>query len=260
MNDAQLTDAKALFNKVPEVIALFWIIKILATTVGETAADFLNINLNVGLTGTAIVMTGLLAGFLFAQVKTKRYTPWLYWLTVVLISIVGTLITDILTDQFGIPLEASTLAFSLALGLTFAVWYSKEKTLSIHCIDTRSRELYYWLAILFTFALGTAAGDLVAERMTLGYGYSALMFGGMIAVVSFAYFVFKLNAVIAFWIAYILTRPLGASFGDFLSQPIADGGLGLGTVQTSLLFFAAISSLVIYLSLTRKDVVGSAIE
>lgn len=260
MNDTQQIDAKSLFNKVPEVIALFWIIKILATTVGETAADFLNINLNVGLTGTAIVMTGLLAGFLFAQVKTKRYTPWLYWLTVVLISIVGTLVTDILTDQFGIPLEASTLAFSLALGLTFAVWYSKEKTLSIHCIDTRSRELYYWLAILFTFALGTAAGDLVAERMTLGYAHSALMFGGMIAVVTFAYFVFNLNAVLAFWIAYILTRPLGASFGDYLSQPIADGGLGLGTVQTSLLFFAAISSLVIYLSLTRKDVVGSAIE
>jgi uncharacterized membrane-anchored protein len=253
MNEVWTLDAKELFNKVPEVILFFWIIKILATTVGETAADFLNFNLNFGLTGTSVVMTGLLSVSLVAQLKAKRYIPWLYWLTVVLISVVGTLITDNLTDNFGIPLKATTAAFSLALIATFAIWYAKERTLSIHTIYTRPRELYYWAAILFTFALGTAAGDLVAEQMNLGYANSALMFGGMIAAVTFAYYVFRANAVLAFWAAYILTRPLGASCGDYLSQPAANGGLGLGTVPTSLLFLAAIATLVIYLTRTRKD-------
>lgn len=253
MNNSLKTEAKELFNKVPEVILFFWVIKILATTVGETAADFLNFNLNFGLTATSIVMTGLLSVALIAQLKAKRYVPWLYWLTVVLISIVGTLITDNLTDNFGIPLEVTTIGFSLALMATFAVWYAKERTLSIHTIYTYRRELYYWAAILFTFALGTAAGDMVAERLNLGYANSALMFGGLIAAVTFGYYVFKANAVLAFWVAYILTRPLGASCGDYLSQPVTNGGLGLGTVQTSMLFLAAISSLVIYLTASRKD-------
>jgi len=253
MNDSLTAESKELFNKVPEVILFFWIIKILATTVGETAADFLNFNLNFGLTGTSVVMTVLLSIVMIAQVKARRYVPWLYWSTVVLISVVGTLITDNLTDNFGIPLQVTTGAFSLALLATFAIWYAKERTLSIHTIYTRRRELYYWAAILFTFALGTAAGDLVAESMNLGYANSALLFSGLIAVVTFAYYAFKANAVLAFWLAYILTRPLGASCGDYLSQPVASGGLGLGTVQTSTLFLAAISSLVIYLTLTRKD-------
>lgn len=253
MNDTLKMDTRELMNKVPEVILFFWIIKILATTVGETAADFLNFNLNFGLTGTSVVMTGLLAVALVAQVNAKRYVPSLYWLTVVLISVVGTLITDNLTDNLSIPLEVTTAGFSLALMATFAVWYAKERTLSIHTITTRRRELYYWAAILYTFALGTAAGDLVAERMNLGYANSALMFGGMIAAVTFAWYLFRVNAMLSFWIAYILTRPLGASCGDYLSQPTANGGLGLGTVQTSMIFLAAITALVAYLTLTRKD-------
>ena len=254
MNEAPKVKAKRLFNKVPEVVLFFWIIKILATTVGETAADLLNFNLSLGLSVTSVVMTGLLSVSLVAQLKAKRYVPWLYWLTVVLISVVGTLITDNLTDNFDVSLEVTTATFSLALISTFAVWYAKERTLSIHTIYTRPRELYYWAAILFTFALGTAAGDLVAERMNLGYANSALLFGGMIAAVTLAYYIFKANSVLAFWIAYVLTRPLGASCGDYLSQPIANGGLGLGTVQTSMLFLVAIATLVIYLTLTRKDV------
>jgi uncharacterized membrane-anchored protein len=174
--------------------------------------------------------------------------------TVVLISIVGTLITDNLTDNLGISLQATTLAFGVSLILTFAAWYYRERTLSIHSIYTRRRELFYWAAILITFALGTAAGDLVAESMSVGYANSALMFGGMIVAVTLAYYVFKLNAVLAFWIAYILTRPLGASCGDLLSQPVANGGLGMGSVQTSMLFLVAITSLVLYLTFTRKDV------
>lgn len=253
MNKALGVESREPFNKVPEAILLFWIIKIMATTVGETAADFLNFNLGFGLTGTSAVMAILLSISLVAQLKAKRYVAWLYWLTVVLISVVGTLITDNLTDSFGIPLEVTTVVFSLALLATFAVWYKVERTLSIHTIYTRSRELYYWAAILFTFALGTAAGDLVAESMKLGYANAALMFAGLIAVVTLTYYVFKANAVLTFWLAYILTRPLGASCGDFLSQPVAAGGLGLGSVQTSMMFFSTIAMLVIYLTLTRKD-------
>lgn len=246
--------ATQILNKVPEVTLYFWIIKIMATTVGETAADFLNVNLHFGLTGTSVVMSALLAVFLFMQIRARKYVPWLYWVVVVLISIVGTLITDNLVDNFNVPLKVTTIAFGLALLATFTAWYASEKTLSIHTIFTAHREKFYWAVILFTFALGTAAGDLVAEGLKLGYVNSALMFGALIGVVTIAYHVFKTNAVLAFWIAYILTRPFGASFGDYLSQPIANGGLGLGTVITSAIFLSIIVGLVIYLSVSRRDV------
>lgn len=251
-------DAMLLLNKVPEVTLYFWIIKIMATTVGETAADFLNFNLHFGLSGTSVVMSALLAVFLLIQVRAGKYVPWLYWLAVVLISVVGTLITDNLVDNFGVALETTTIAFGLALLATFAAWYASERTLSIHTIVTRKRELYYWAAILFTFALGTAAGDLAAEGLELGYANSTMLFGALIGAVTIAYYVFKANAMLAFWIAYILTRPLGASFGDYLSQPVADGGLGLGTVVTSAIFLSTIAALVIYLSVTRRDVLARA--
>ena len=247
--------AMQMLNKVPEVTLYFWIIKIMATTVGETAADFLNVDLHFGLTGTSVAMGTLLAIFLFMQMRARKYVPWLYWVVVVLISIFGTLITDNLVDNFGVPLETTTIAFGLALLVTFAVWYASEKTLSIHTIFSTKREAFYWAAILFTFALGTAAGDLAAEGLKLGYANSALMFGALIAVVTIAYFVFKANAVLAFWIAYILTRPLGASLGDSLSQPVANGGFGLGATITSAIFLVTILSLVIYLTATRKDVI-----
>ncbi|WP_322629018.1 hypothetical protein [Halothiobacillus sp.] len=244
----------SLWSKVPEITLFFWIIKILATTVGETAADFLNVNLNLGLTGTSVVMTGLLVAVLIRQVRSPRYIPWLYWLAVVLISVVGTLITDNLVDNFGVSLEMATAGFGLALMATFALWFLRERSLSIHSVFTRPRELYYWAAILFTFALGTAAGDLAAESLQLGYWISALMFAGVIAAVTTAYFFLKLNAILAFWLAYILTRPLGASLGDYLSQPVANQGLGLGTVGTSAIFLVVIMGLVTYLTLTRRDV------
>jgi uncharacterized membrane-anchored protein len=244
---------RQMLNKVPEVTLYFWVIKILSTTVGETAADNLNERLKLGLTGTTYVMGGLLIAALFVQFRTTKYVPWIYWLSVVLISIVGTLITDNLVDNYGVPLETTTILFSIALAVTFAVWYASERTLSIHTIFTTRREAFYWLAILFTFALGTAAGDLAAERLSLGYATSALIFAGMIAVVALAHFRFGLNAVLAFWIAYILTRPLGASIGDYLSQPQSNGGLGLGTTDTSLLFLTTILALVVYLTVTRRD-------
>ncbi|WP_231637532.1 COG4705 family protein [Paenibacillus sp. FJAT-27812] len=242
-----------LFNKVPQLTIFFWIIKILATTVGETAADFLDSNLDLGLTNTTFVMSILLIAVLYYQFRLNKYVPVVYWSVVVLISIIGTLITDNLVDNMGVSLVTTTVIFTLALAATFAAWYASEKSLSIHSIITSRREAFYWLAILFTFALGTAAGDLVAESIDLGYWKSALIFAGLIAVVTVAHVRFKLNAVLAFWIAYILTRPLGASLGDYLSQPREDGGLGLGTVVTSAIFLVTILSLVIYLTKSRKD-------
>ncbi|GAB3122407.1 COG4705 family protein [Glaciibacter psychrotolerans] len=239
-------------SKVPEPTAIFWTIKILATTVGETFADLLATNLNLGLTNTTIVMGALLAIVLVLQFRSIRYVPGIYWLAVVLISIVGTLITDNLTDNFGIPLVTTTIVFAIALAVVFAVWYASERSLSIHSITTRRREGFYWLAILFTFALGTAAGDLIAEGLNLGYFVSALLFAVGIALVGCAYRFAKLNAIFAFWLAYILTRPLGASLGDLLSQPLADGGLGLGTIGTSAMFLVAILGLIISVTVTQS--------
>jgi uncharacterized membrane-anchored protein len=247
-----------MLNKVPEITAYFWIIKVLATTVGETAADYLNDTLGFGLTNTTYVMTALLLGVLGVQFWTRLYIPPVYWTAVVLISIVGTLITDNLTDGLGVPLEWSTAAFSVALAATFAAWYRSERTLSIHSIVTIRREAFYWLAILFTFALGTAAGDLAAERLQLGYFVSILLFAGLIAAVVVTRLRLGISAVLAFWLAYILTRPLGASIGDYTSQSRADGGLGLGTTGTSLLFLTAILGLVVFLTLTKTDQIDSA--
>jgi uncharacterized membrane-anchored protein len=245
-----------MLNKVPEVIVFFWIIKILCTTVGETAADLLNTNLNFGLTGTTYVMGSLLLVALFVQFRTRRYVPAVYWIAVVLISIVGTLITDNLTDNFGVPLQTTTIVFAVALAATFAAWYASERTLSIHTVFTTRREAFYWLTVLVTFALGTAAGDYLAETMAVGYWKSAVVFGGAIAVVAFAHFRLRLDAIVAFWIAYVLTRPLGASIGDYLSQPTDSGGLALGTTATSLIFLAAISGVIVYLTVTGRDRIG----
>lgn len=241
------------FNKVPEVTAFFWAIKIMATTVGETGADFLIFNMHLGLPLTSLLMSVVLAAILVAQFRTDRYRPWVYWVAVTMISVVGTLITDSLVDTYGVPLTTTTAFFAVALLLTFAIWYARERTLSIHAIDTPSREGFYWLAILFTFALGTAAGDLMAEGMNLGYLTSTLMFATGIAAVFAIWRAGFIGPVLAFWVAYVLTRPLGASFGDLLSQPVANGGLGLGTVMTSGVFLTVILALVGFLAATGKD-------
>ena len=253
MTDANLRNGALLSTKVPLVTLYFWIIKIMATTVGETAADFLNFDMKLGLVKTSWLMAALLVLALIIQIAARRYVPWKYWLAVVFLSIFGTLVTDNLSDNYGVSLIVTTIGFSAALIATFIAWYMSEHTLSIHSIFTRKRELFYWTAILFTFALGTAAGDLLAERMALGYALSALLFGGAIALVMLAYYKFGLDAVWAFWIAYVLTRPFGASCGDLLSQAPKNGGLGLGTVGTSALFVAVIVALVGYLSYTRSD-------
>ncbi len=245
--------AKQMLNKVPEVTLYFWVIKIMATTVGETAADYLIFNLHMGLTTTSLIMGVLLLAALALQILLRRYIPVVYWIAVVLLSIFGTLITDNLSDNFGVALTTSTALFSVALIATFAGWYASEKTLSIHSIVTTKREIFYWTAILFTFALGTASGDLVAEGFHLGYAISALIFAGIIVAITVAHYAFKLNPIGAFWMAYVLTRPFGASCGDLLSQPKTNGGMGLGTVGTSALFLTVILALVSYLSVSKRD-------
>ncbi|MEO5615901.1 MAG: hypothetical protein ABIR04_13395 [Cypionkella sp.] len=252
--------ASTAFNRVPKITFDFWLIKLMAVTMGETAADYLAVNLGFGLTATSLIMTAVLAVALMLQFRQKKYVPWSYWLAVVLISIVGTLVTDNLVDNFGISLITTTIFFLVALGVTFTLWFASEKTLSIHAIFTTKREAYYWLAILFTFALGTAAGDLVAEQFGLGYLATGILFGMIIASLTVGYFFLKLDPILGFWLAYIFTRPLGASFGDLLSQPAQYGGIGLGTIITSAMFLGAIIVIVGYMSVSRDGEESAALN
>ena len=252
MTSPDVRATPALFNKVPAVTLVFWIIKILATTVGETAADVLSTTLKLGLVVTSIVMGVLLVVALFAQIRTRRYIPTIYWITVVFISVVGTLISDNLVDNLGVSLLTTTIIFSAALIGVFVWWYQSERTLSVHTIYTRHRELFYWAAILFTFSLGTSGGDLLAESLGVGYALSAVIFAGAIAVTFALYKFGAMNGVLAFWIAYILTRPLGASTGDLLTQPASEGGLGIGRVVTSVVILVIAAALVAYLTAQER--------
>lgn len=249
----QLTAAgRQMLNKVPEVTVYFWIIKILCTTVGESFADYINETLGVGLTNTTLIFSAALIAVLVAQFRLRRYVPGVYWAAVVLISVVGTLLTDNLTDGKGVPLWISTTVFAVLLAVVFGLWYARERTLSIHSIITTPRESFYWLSVLVTFALGTAAGDWTLELTGWGPGPSVLLPAGLIAAVFVAW---RLGAgpVLSFWLAYILTRPLGANIGDFLGSSHHDGGLGLGTLWTSVLFLTAILATVGYLSVKKVD-------
>ena len=239
---------RPMLNKVPEVTLVFWAIKIMSTTVGETASDYLAVNVGLGAGLTMAITFAVLAAAATAQFRLRRYVPAAYWLTVVLVSVFGTQITDLLTDSLDVSLYTSTIAFSVLLAATFAIWFAVERTLSIHAITTTRREAFYWAAILCTFALGTAAGDLATEALGLGFGIGAMAFGVLIIAVAVAHSM-GLNPVTAFWVAYILTRPLGASLGDLLSQSRDYGGLGLGATATSLGFLAVIVALVTLVSL-----------
>ena len=238
-------------NRVPSITPAFWVIKLMAVTMGETAADYLAVNLGLGLTATSVLMTGVLVVALVLQFRQRRYVPWSYWLAVVLISIVGTLVTDNLVDSFGVSLVTTSVVFTVALALTFWVWWRSEGTLSIHDVTTGRREAFYWLAILFTFALGTAAGDLVTEQFGLGYLATGILFGTIILSLSIGYFALSLDGILGFWLVYILTRPLGASFGDLLSQPADYGGFGLGTIITSAIFLGVITAVVMWMTLVH---------
>ncbi|PPJ02119.1 hypothetical protein C5E51_31660 [Nocardia nova] len=256
MTTPDTVHARSLLSKVPEVTVWFWIIKILCTTVGESFADWINMTLGVGLTATALLFTVVTAAVLTWQLRLKRYAPFVYWLTVVVISVTGTLYTDILTDSLHVPLAVSTAVMAVALAAVFGIWFVRERTLSIHSIVTLPRELFYWLAVLVTFALGTAAGDWTLEITGWGPGTSVLLPAILIAAVGVGWRL-GANAVLSFWLAYILTRPLGANLGDWLATPTSDHGLGLGTAWTSVIFLCAILATVIYLTITHADVIDT---
>jgi uncharacterized membrane-anchored protein len=244
--------ARSVLNKVPEITVWFWVIKVLTTGMGETASDFMAHTLPpvvaVGLGGAGF------AAALILQFAVRRYVTWIYWLAVVMVSVFGTMAADVLHVGFGVPYLVSTVFFSVVLAVVFVAWYRVERTLSIHRIDTRRREFFYWATVLATFALGTAAGDLTATTMGWGYFASGVVFAVAIAVPAVAHRRFGLAAVPAFWIAYVITRPLGASFADWMGVSHARHGLGWGTGPVTLGWLAAIVALVGFLMVTRADV------
>ncbi|MFL0198025.1 hypothetical protein ACJDU8_21025 [Clostridium sp. WILCCON 0269] len=244
--------AKHMLTKVPEITAYFWIIKVLSTGMGEVTSDYLAKHMNPVI---AVVLTGIsLVVSLVIQFSVNQYVAWIYWLNVVIVSIFGTMAADVLHVGFGIPYIVSTLFFLVVLIIIFSIWYISEKTLSIHSIYTFRRELFYWAVILATFALGTAAGDMTASTMHLGYFFSGILFSLLIAVPALAYLLLELNEIFAFWFAYIVTRPLGASLADWAGMSHSRGGLGLGTGSVSLGLTIIILGLVAYMMVTRKDI------
>lgn len=246
--------ARGVMRKVPEITVYFWIVKILTTAMGESTSDYLVYHINPYL---AVALGGLgLVAALVLQLVIRRYVTWIYWLAVVMVAIFGTMAADVLHIVIGIPYFASTGFFALVLAVIFAAWYASEKTLSIHSIYTGRRELFYWATVMATFALGTAAGDLTAATVGLGYFASGVLFAILFALPALAYWLFGLNAIVAFWLAYIVTRPLGASFADWFGKPIL-GGLGLGDTKVALVLTLLIVVFVGYLTVTRADIKGT---
>ena len=243
--------ARRRHSKVPEVTAFFWIVKALTTAMGESTSDFLVHSL---VPEIAVVLGGIaFVVALYLQFSTDRYVPWNYWLAVAMVGVFGTMAADVLHVGLGVPYIASTLFYAVVLAGVFWAWQRSEGTLSIHSIYTPRRELFYWAAVLATFALGTAAGDLTAVTFGLGYFGSALMFAAVIAVPAAGYLRFGMNSILAFWFAYVITRPLGASLADWLAKAPASGGLGFGTGLVSFVLAAAIAGFVAYLSVTGRD-------
>jgi uncharacterized membrane-anchored protein len=239
------------FSKVPEVTAFFWIVKALTTAMGESTSDFLVHSL---VPEIAVVLGGIAFCIaLYVQFTKDRYVPWAYWLAVAMVGVFGTMCADVLHVGLGIPYLVSTVVFAFALSIVFRAWYRSEGTLSIHSIHTPRRELFYWATVLATFALGTAAGDFTANTIGIGYFGSILLFAAIISIPAVGYFRFGMDSILAFWFAYVVTRPLGASVADWLAVSKARGGLALGTGPVSLVFAAAIVALVWHLTRTGLD-------
>lgn len=238
--------------RVPEITVYFWVIKGLSTALGESSSDFLvrvlSPVLAVGLGFVAFL------GSLVLQFSMKRYRPWAYWFAVVMVGVFGTMAADVMHVGFGVPYGLSTASYGAALIVVYLLWHTVEGTLSIHSVDTWSREAFYWAAVVATFALGTAAGDLTAVALGLGYGLSIVLFAVVILVPALGYRFLRWNPIFSFWFAYVVTRPLGASVADWLGKPTEVGGLGLGDGWVSLVFAVLIVGCVAYLARTRRDV------
>lgn len=242
----------SLEGKVPEVITVyFWAIKILSTGMGEATSDFLAHRFPPVLAGTLGALG--LAAALLLQFAVRRYIAWTYWLAVAMVSVFGTMAADGLHVELGVPYIASSAFYCVILVAIFGAWYRSERTLSIHSIHTLRRELFYWATVLAAFALGTALGDLTATTMQLGYFASGLLFAALFLIPGLCHWLFKLNSVLSFWVAYVLTRPIGASFADWLGVPHSFGGLGWGRGTVALFLAVPMVILVVYLALTRRD-------
>ncbi|HEY2296646.1 MAG TPA: hypothetical protein VGH43_02870 [Jatrophihabitans sp.] len=241
-------------SKVPAVLAIFWITKALTTALGESTSDFL--------VHAMPPVAAVLAGFvvfclaLSLQLRSPRYSAARYWFAVAMVGVFGTMAADVLHVGFGVPYPVSAVLFAVALAAVFVLWYRLEGTLSVHSIDSRRRELFYWAAVVTTFALGTAVGDLTAYSFGLGYAASTVLFAVLITLPAIGYRLFALNAVAAFWSAYVLTRPLGASVADWLGKPTADGGIGIGAGVVSLVLAAVIAAIVVHLARSGADAPG----
>jgi uncharacterized membrane-anchored protein len=238
-------------RKVPEVTIYFWTIKLLSTAMGESTSDYLVFQINPYV-AVALGCIGL-AFALILQLLIRRYVAWIYWLAVVMVAVFGTMAADVMHVVLHIPYLVSTAFFASALAVIFVTWYASEKTLSIHTIYSGRREMFYWATVIATFALGTAAGDMTASTLGLGYFPSVVLFAVLFAMPALAYWLFGLNAIAAFWFAYIVTRPLGASFADWLGKPYL-GGLGLGDARVASVLTILIIGFVGYLTITRKDI------
>ena len=247
-----------LARRVPEVIALFWVVKVLTTGMGEATSDYfvhrVGLTNTPALAGVALAAGAVLAISLAVQFTAGRYVAWRYWFAVTMVSVFGTMAADGVHVQLGVPYVVSTAFFAFVLVLVFLAWYVSEKTLSIHSITTTRREVFYWAVVLVTFALGTATGDWTALSLNLGFLASGLLFAVLISLPALGYLWFGLNEVFAFWFAYVVTRPLGASFADWLAVPASRGGLGLGYGLVSISLTVLIVLFVAYLAVTRKDV------
>lgn len=246
-----LAPVRRLANKVPALTVFFWIAKVLTTGMGETTSDFLAHHLWPPL---AVALGALgLAVALILQFAVRRYIAWIYWLAALMVSVFGTMAADVLHIGLGIPYVVSTVFFAVVLAVVFGVWYGVERTLSVHAINTRRREFFYWATVLTTFALGTAAGDLTATTFRLGYLASGVLFAVVIAVPAVGFRWLRWNGVAAFWFAYIVTRPLGASFADWMAVSPQRGGLDLGTGWISLGWLVPIVGIVAYLTMSQRD-------
>jgi uncharacterized membrane-anchored protein len=242
---------RRILTKVPEITIVFWVLKLLTTGMGEVMSDFAG---HVSTTYGAVVITAGFAVAMWLQLRQSHYRAPYYWSAVAAVAVFGTMVADGIHADVGVPYAVSTLAFAAITGTIFAVWYRSEGTLSIHSIDTRRRELFYWAAVLGTFALGTAAGDFTAASLNLGFLNSILLFGAVIAVPAIGWWRFDMNPILAFWFAYVITRPLGASFADWFSKPPSITGLGLGDGFVSLLALLVFVPLVAWVSITKLDV------
>jgi uncharacterized membrane-anchored protein len=242
---------RQLLTKVPEITVVFWLLKLLSTGMGEVMSDYGG---SVSTTYGAVVITLGFVVAMWLQLRQRSYRAPYYWFAVAAIAVFGTMVADGIHADVGIPYAVSTLAFALITAAIFAVWYRTEGTLSIHSIDTRRRELFYWAAVLGTFALGTAAGDFTASSLNLGFFVSILLFAGVIAIPAIGWWRFGMNPIFAFWFAYVITRPLGASFADWFSKPASITGLGLGNGTVSLLALVVFIPVVAWVAISKVDV------